>query len=94
LKVIEFLKKKYRLDINFIQGLFYFISELSINIPEHANADNAFSGNFLLFSGQEIFLKEQDKEIFSFVSSKLNGTAINCLIPLRKKKIDIYKFIE
>jgi len=164
LKVIEFLKKRYRLNLDSIQGFFYFISELSINIPEHAKATRAFlkvfktedefleilikddgvgiknsllqskifveddrvafeevfrgisaknervrgfglrtsknivsyafGGNFLLFSGQEIFLNQRGKENFFPVSGKLNGTAVDCLIPISRKKIDIYKFIE
>lgn len=167
LEILEFLKKKYHLKLDFYQGLFYFISELAINIPEHAQAKRAFlkvfeikvkdknfleilirdegigikksflqnkifvqddlealrealrglsakdkkergfglrtsentvvrafEGNFLLFSGRAIFWNQRNKE--SFFSSKfgLQGTAINCLIPLKEKKINIYRFIE
>ncbi|MBU4023088.1 ATP-binding protein [Patescibacteria group bacterium] len=164
-KMIEFFKKEYSLNLNFIQAFFYFISELSINVPEHAKAKKAFlkvfelgnkefleilikddgigiknsllqnkifikddidafkevfrgvsakkektrgfglrtskdivtkafGGNFLLFSGQETFLSEQNKEIFRPIFGKLKGTAIDCLVPLSKKKINIYEFIE
>ncbi len=164
-KTIDFLEKRYHLNKDFIQGLFYFISELSINIVEHANADRAFlkifeiagdksleiliedngigiknsllqnkifvrtdidalkevlkgisskrekrrgfglktsrnvvrgafQGSFLLFSGEGIFYTQGSKNIFVSSPIKLRGAAIDCLIPLSDKKINIYNFIE